>query len=373
MAFDVAVVGAGSMGSAAAYELARRGLKVIAFEQFRLVHEMGSHSGSTRIIRHAYHESPDYVPLVLRSDQLWQELEETTGTRLLIRTGGICLGPRNGTVVSNAMLACAEHHLPHEHLSAPELLRRWPQFQIPEDWHACFDPNTGFLLVNDCIRAFAQSAISAGAEIHEEEPVLDYHAQNGVVIRTAKGEYNAGSIVLCAGSWSAKLLRELKLPLTVKRKTLAWLAVRNAADFQVGRFPIFLTDTPAGLLYGFPLFQHPGLKIANHHAAGDGVDPDSVSREFQAQDAADAQDFAATHLNGVTSQVLEGKTCLYTMTPDEHFLIDFHPSHRNVLFATGFSGHGFKFAPVIGEILADLVVNQRTDHAISKFRLSRLK
>jgi len=372
MTFDVAIVGVGSMGSAAAYQLAKRGLKVIAFEKFRVVHEMGSHSGNTRIIRHAYHESPDYVPLVLRSDQLWQELEKTTGTKLLIRTGGIYLGPRNRTAVSNALLACSEHHLPHDHLSAQDASRRWPQFRIPEDWHACFDPNMGFLLVNDCIRAYAESAKAAGAEIHEEEAVLDYDAQDGS-LRTTKGEYHAGHMVICAGSWSANIPRDLNLHLTVKRKTLVWLAVENAVNFQVGDFPIFLTDTPAGLLYGFPLYQHPGLKIANHHAAGDPVDPDSVNREFQATDAADVQRFAAEHLNGVTPQVLDGKICLYTMTPDEHFLIDFHPDHRNILFATGFSGHGFKFAPVIGEILADLVVNHRTDHAIDKFRLSRLE
>ena len=375
--FDVAIVGTGTMGSAAAYELAKRGLKVIAFEQFRVVHEMGSHSGATRIIRHAYHESPDYVPLVLRSDELWQQLEKRKNIQLLIRTGGIDLGPRDGTIVRDALLACTEHHLPHEHISGTELMRRWPQFRIPEDWHACFDPKMGFLLVNDCIRAYAESAKDAGAEIHEEEAVLDFQPAQQITLETAKEKYTAGSVVFCAGSWTSKLLRDLNLPLTVKRKTLAWLRVQNPANFQVGKFPIFLADTPAGVLYGFPLYQtadgtsafQSGLKVANHHGSGAGVDPDSVNREFGSNDALDALNFAAAHLNGVTNEVIDGKICLYTMTPDEHFLIDFHPEHRNVVMATGFSGHGFKFAPVVGEIIADLIVNQRTDWPLSKFRL----
>jgi monomeric sarcosine oxidase len=369
--FDVAVIGTGSMGSATAYQLAKRGLKVIAFEQFRVVHEMGSHSGSTRIIRHAYHESPDYVPLVLRSDFLWRELEELSQKKLLIRTGGVDLGPQDGTVVRDALLACNEHNLPYEHLSGREVMQRWPQFRIPEDWHGCYDPNMGFLIVNDCIRSYAEAARIHGAEIHEEEPVLDYRVKENIVIKTAKQEYFVAHAIFCSGAWSGKILQELNLPLTVKRKTLVWLAVENPQQFEIGNFPIFLTDTSAGLLYGFPLYGHLGMKIANHHAAGSPVDPDHVDREFQPIDALDAQSFAAAHLIGVSTNVLEGKICLYTMTPDEHFLIDFHPEHGNVLFATGFSGHGFKFAPVVGEILADLMIDRKTAHPIQKFRLSR--
>jgi monomeric sarcosine oxidase len=370
--FDVAVVGTGSMGSAAAYQLAKSGWEVAAFEQFKIVHEMGSHSGSTRIIRHAYHESPFYVPLVLRSDLLWLELQEITGKKLLIRTGGIDLGPRDGTVVRDALLACTEHNLPYEHLSGKDVLQRWPQFQIPEEWHACFDPNMGFLLVNDCIRSYAEAARSQGAELHEEEPVLECHFGETISLRTPKEEYQAGKIIFSSGAWSGKILQDLKLPLVVKRKTLVWLEVENPRNFEIGNFPIFLTDTPVGLLYGFPLYGHPGLKIANHHAAGSAVDPDRVDREFHPADAADAQAFASQHLKGVSTNVLEGKICLYTMTPDEHFLIDFHPENRNVVFATGFSGHGFKFAPVVGEVLADLAMEGRTDQPVEKFRLSRL-
>lgn len=369
--FDVAILGTGTMGSAAAYFLSKSGLKVIAFERFRVVHEMGSHTGSTRIIRHAYHESPDYVPLVLRSDQLWLELEKLMDKQLLIRTGGMDLGPKEGTVVDQALLACRTHDLPHEHLNANEILKRWPQFNIPENWHACFDPNMGFLLVENCIAAYAGAARTLGAQIHEEEEVLSYDCDSGIRIRTNDGNYEVGKMVVCAGAWNHKLLSDLKLPLTVKRKALVWLQAENPENFVVGKFPIFLADTPAGLLYGFPIHGHPGLKIANHHDAGPPVDPDHVDHVFHTADAKDAQDFAMRHLRGVTSNVLEGKICLYTLTPDEDFLIDVHPENRNIVFAAGFSGHGFKFAPVVGEILSELIQKGTTDHPISKFRLTR--
>ncbi len=371
ISFDVAVLGAGTMGSAVADHLSRRGLRVAAFEQFGIVHEMGSHGGSTRIIRHAYHESPDYVPLVLRSDDLWLELEAATGSRLLIRTGGIDLGPQNGTVVRNALLACRTHNRPGEQLSAAEVVKRWPQFRVPDEWHACYDPQMGFLLVESCIRAHVDSARNLGATILENEPVLSIDYGQTIRLKTHRSVYEAAYVVVCAGSWTGKFLSELNLPLVVKRKTLSWMKVNTPEDFAVGRFPIFLTDTPAGLLYGFPLFGHPGLKIANHHAAGPPVHPDTVDREFCDEDANDVREFTARHLPAVTSIVLDGKVCLYTMTPDEHFLIDLHPQHRNVVIAGGFSGHGFKFAPVVGEIVADLITAGKTKHRIDKFRISR--
>jgi monomeric sarcosine oxidase len=372
--FDVAIVGTGTMGSAAAFFLTQAGFRVVAFEQFGIAHEMGSHSGSTRIIRHAYHESPDYVPLVLRSDQLWQELEAQTGSRLLVRTGGVDLGPREGLVVENALNACRIHSLPNEYLNSEQVMERWKQFKIPEDWHGCFDPNMGFLLVDDCIRAYAGVARAAGAELHIEEPVLHF-ADRGETIKvtTSRAEYDTAKLIVCAGAWSSRILAELRLPLTVKRKTLAWLEVDQPNDFEPGKFPIFLAETPAGLLYGFPIFGKRGLKIANHHGSGPPDDPDLVNREFSPDDADDAREFALRYLNGVSSKVLEGKICLYTLTPDEHFIIDLHPENKNIAIAAGFSGHGFKFAPAVGEALSQLIAKQSTSHSIEKFSLSRFR
>ena len=344
---------------------------MIAFEQFHLLHEMGSHSGSTRIIRHAYHESPDYVPLVLRSDELWRQLEKTSGKKLLIRTGGIDMGPRDGTVVSDALLACRTHRLPHEYLDPDQVMRLWPQFSIPDNWHACFDPNMGFLIVDECISAYADAARKLGAEIHEQEPVLEYRCNGSIRIKTSKAEYETAKMVICAGAWNSKILTELDLPLTVKRKTLAWLEADQPEQFQVGKFPIFLADTPSGLLYGFPISGRSGLKIANHNSAGPPTDPDHVDREFHEADANDAKEFASKHLNGISTNLLEGRICLYTLTPDENFIIDLHPENQNIAVAAGFSGHGFKFAPVVGEILSNLILKGETDYPLDKFRFSR--
>lgn len=359
------------MGSAAAYFLAKSGLRVIAFEQFTIVHDLGSHSGATRIIRHAYHESPEYVPLVLRADQLWQELERIEGRNLLVRTGGIDLGPTGGEVVRNAVAACQAHSLPYEQLNADEVMRRWPQFRIPQNWHACFDPNMGFLLVESCLHSYVQAAREAGAAIREEEPVAGYTTRGAIRITTTRAQYDVGKLIVCGGAWNPELLGDLGLPLVVKRKTLSWLETTREDDFQPGRFPIFLADTPAGLLYGFPIYGKPGLKIANHHGGGPATNPDQIDREFHPEDAADAQEFASKFLSGVTLKVLDGKICLYTMTPDEHFIIDLHPENQNIAIAAGFSGHGFKFAPVVGEILRDLILENRTTYPIEKFRLQR--
>jgi sarcosine oxidase len=285
-----------------------------------------------------------------------------------VRTGGIDLGPIAGNVVENALLACRTHKLSHEYLKAGELMKRWPQFQLPDDWHACFDPNMGFLLVDDCLRAYADAAAQLGAEIREEEAVLEYDLHDRIRIRTTKGEYETEKLVLSAGAWNPGFL---KLPLVVKRKSLVWLQPAKPEDFGIGKFPIFLADTTAGLLYGFPLYGHAGFKIANHHGAGPAIDPETVDRNFHAEDASDAVDFARNYLRGVTSNVLDGKICLYTMTPDEDFVIDLYPNNPNIAVAAGFSGHGFKFAPVVGEILADLITKGSTSHKIEKFQISR--
>jgi monomeric sarcosine oxidase len=370
--FDVAILGAGTMGAAAACFLSQAGLKVVAFEQFQIAHEMGSHSGSTRIIRHAYHESPDYVPLVLRADLLWQDLETATGSQLLVRTGGFDLGPEEGKVVENAIVACKTHSLPYEHLDPNQIMQRWPQFNVPQNWHACYDPNMGFLLVNQCIRSYVELARRNGAQVHDGEAVLEFKTNAGTIrIKTTNGDYEAAKFVICGGAWSSRILAHLRLPLTVKRKTLAWLQVEQPENFSPGKFPIFLADLPQGLFYGFPIHGHPGIKIANHNSLGEPADPDCVDRNFYPEDARDVQEFASRYLNGVTSKLLDGKVCLYTLTPDEDFIIDLHPEYPNVALAAGFSGHGFKFAPVVGEILSQLILNGARNPLAERFRITR--
>lgn len=370
--FDVVIIGAGTMGTAAAYHLARRGLRLLALEQFSVVHDYGSHSGRTRIIRHAYHESPDYVPLVVRSDQLWQELEKETNQQLLIRTGALVMGPRGCRAVDGALAACEAYSLPCDILNASQIQARWSQFNVAEDWQGCFDPAAGFLLVPECLKAHANRAVSYGAEISENENVISIqNARPRIEITTDRRKIKAEKVIVTAGAWTAKLLHALHLPLQIKRKTLFWLRTENPADYSIGRFPIFLADIPDGLLYGFPIYDSPGLKIANHSSAGVPIDPDHVQREVQAADSIDILNFARDVLPGVSQEIIESKVCLYNLTPDEDFIIDFHPENQNILLATGFSGHGFKFAPVVGEILADLITQNQAKQSIDRFRLSR--
>jgi monomeric sarcosine oxidase len=370
--YDVAIIGTGTMGSAAAYHLAKRGARVIGFEQFQIVHDQGSHSGSTRIIRHAYFESPDYVPLILRADELWLDLARQTGRTVLVRTGGIDMGAADSTLVQGALEACRAHGLAYEHLTATDMMTRWPQFVVPREWEVCFDPQAGFLLVDDCIRGHIELATKQGAEIHDQENVLSWSHTNGhFEIDTSRGPYEAGRLIVCAGSWTSAILAELHLPLQVKRKTLTWLKPDRAEDFSVERFPIFLAEVPEGVMYGFPLFHHNGVKVANHNMDGPPIIPENADRAFHPSDVADVQEFVRSHLPGLTTEIVDGKVCLYTITPDADFIVDFHPHNRDLLVAAGFSGHGFKFGSVIGEALADLCLKGQTQHPISRFRIDR--
>jgi sarcosine oxidase len=369
--YEVGIIGAGTMGSAAAFHLARRGHRVIAFEQFQVVHDFGSHSGRTRIIRHAYHESPDYVPLVLRADELWLELEKIHGQTLLIRTGGLDMGPTGCSFVRGALEACQVHHLPYEHLKAEEIRKRWPAFQIPDNWEACYNAQAGFLIVDRCIQAHIQGARAKGARVCEGEKVLSFEDQGThIQIRTDRDTYPVDRLIVCAGSWTSWLLKNLGLPLMVRRKAQVWLRPRNPTDFVPEKFPIFITESEEGAIYGLPLYDHVGVKMANHYG-GALTHPDQVDRTFQEKDVTEVKNFVRKYLPGLTEEILEGKICLYTLTPDEHFIIDFYPGRSHIVIAVGFSGHGFKFAPVIGEILADLALEGRTPYSIGKFQISR--
>ena len=253
------------MGSAAAYHLALRGQRVLVLEQYKAVHDFGSHTGYTRIIRHAYFESPDYVPLVLRSDELWQLLEKETGKQMLVRTGGIDVGPEQSTVFSGALKASIDHHLPYEHLRSKEASTRWPQFHIPDDWHICFDPMAGFLIVEICIRSHLELAQQYGAVLNENESVEDIKfLGNSVQVQTSKASYDAGAVLVCGGAWNTRLLADLSLPLQIQRQAIGWFPPNDSSAFDPARFPVFLAETPAGIFYGFPLYQHEGLKLARH-------------------------------------------------------------------------------------------------------------
>lgn len=367
---DVIVIGGGTMGSAAALALARRGFKPLVLEQFQHFHDKGSHSGDTRIIRQAYAESPEYVPLVQRADRLWQELEQETGETIFIRCGGVEMAAPGFDHTRAARASAEEHGLSYEWLTPGEANARWPGFAVPADWDVLFSADSGFLLTEPAIRAMGNVARRHGATIVEHEPVIAWGANgDGAWVESASRRYNAQALIVTPGAWAAKLLADLDLPLEVRRKTLWWQGVTRPELYQPERFPVFIADSSAGEIYGFPIYGTPGLKIANHQG-GQPTDPATVDRATHPGENRDCLELARRALPGVTEQVVKSAVCLYTVTPDWDFIVDRHPRHANVAIGAGFSGHGFKFAPAIGEVLADLVVGNGA--TLPRLSLARL-
>jgi sarcosine oxidase len=371
--YDVIVVGVGAMGAAACWALARRGLRVLGLEQFGIVHALGSSHGHTRMIRLAYYEHPDYVPLLRRAYELWDELEAASGEKVLYRTGGIYMGPPEGEVVSGAIRAGALHSLPHEVLSHRDLMKHHPQFALPENFVGVWEPAAGFLLCENSVATFARLALEAGAVIHGHEPVQNVDLRNdGVTVTTPDGVYHAERIVFCGGAWSGKLLAQLKIDLTVTRQVMGWHWPASPRVFALGTFPVWgIEQADGSLAYGFPMMPDlPGLKMARH-GRGAVADPDAVARDCTPADRQEVLNIAATYLPGAVGPLLASRICLYTNSPDGHFIIDRHPACERATIACGFSGHGFKFASVMGEILADLSTTGHTPLPVGFLGLQR--
>jgi sarcosine oxidase len=374
-AYDAIIVGGGTMGTSAARALAERGARCLVLEQFGLVHSYGSHGGRTRIIRQAYAESPDYVPLVRRAEAAWLSLEQELGLPILHRTGGLDLQAPGFPWASDARRAAIEHRIPHEWLAGAEVRRRWPAWQIGDEWQACYSPSTGFLDVEAALRSVDCIARRRGVTVREGEAVRSWSATpRGVDVTTDQGRYRADRLVITAGAWTTSLLQTIGLPVTVLRKPVWWFDVTSPRDYALGRFPIFITDGPLGSIYGFPIYGVPGIKAANH-AGGEATTAATVDRVARDEEAAAVVQFATAALPGMTSRILERVVCLYSLTPDRDFVVDRHPEQPNVAFAAGFSGHGFKFAPVIGELLADLALEPSATpparFALDRFGTSR--
>ncbi len=374
MTADVIVLGLGGMGSAAASALARRGAKVLGFEQYPFVHHRGSSHGHTRIIRTAYYEHPAYVPLVRRAFTLWHELEQRTGRHLLTACPCLNIGAADSEVVTGVRAAAAEHHLAVETLSATEMERRFPAFRLPADAVGVLEFASGFLYVEDCVRAHLDDAVAHGAELYAETPVISWKSVgNSVEVTTATGTHTAAKLVVTAGGWATRLLADIGVPLTVMRQVLQWFDPGPAlSDFARDRFPIFLLDTPGGAYYGLPAIDRRGVKVARHYGAPEVPSPDAISRDVTPADIAPVAAFLAAHLP-TAGRPSAAEVCLYTLTPDRHFVIDVHPAYPNVTVACGFSGHGFKFAPTVGEVLADLTLAGKTEHPIGLFRAGRFE
>ncbi|MCO5216916.1 MAG: N-methyl-L-tryptophan oxidase [Thermomicrobiales bacterium] len=355
---EVIVIGAGTMGAAAAWALARRGVDVIAIEQFGYYNKMASHGGHTRIFRHCYFEGEKYVPWTLEADRLFSELQDRTGLELQIRVGCLDIGtPENG----HAKLARAtaiEHNLPYEMLTGKDVNERFPGWNVPEDFEACLDPDGGVLRVENVFTAFRREIDAAGGRIVENQKVLGWEAtDDGVTVTTADGVYTGKQLIITAGAWAGKVLSDLHLPLQVTRKPVMWFEVDDMNTFAPRNFPPFIIDCDIQHFYGLPAVAPDSLKMGIHSDMNV-VDPDNFQREVQPEDMVpEFVEFIGSMLKGAHARTSMTSMCMYTMTPDEDFIIDRHPQHANVAIAAGFSGHSFKFATVIGEHLADLATD----------------
>jgi len=373
MTWDAVVVGLGAMGSATLWRLAERGARVAGIDRFVPPHDRGSSHGKSRIIRSAYFEDPAYLPLVRRAFTLWRELEAGIGESLLTMTGAAMIGGDDSEVVRGAVRTAQEHALPYELLRGDDAAVRFPQHRLDPGDVVAFETGAGVLAPERCVRAMIGRAVELGATVQTGcavraiEPRDDgarVHIDGGAVL-------DARHVIVCAGPWLPAVLPDLPVPLRVERQVAAWFAVRDVEEFAPERFPVFIRELPGRrFVYGCPSLDAATIKLAVHHD-GATVDPDALRREVGDDDLEPLRAFAAERLRGVEPRAVRAITCLYTNTPDEHFVVDRLPRAPAVIVVSACSGHGFKFAPPIGEIAAELALDGATSHDISRFSLGR--
>jgi sarcosine oxidase len=407
--YDCIVLGVGGFGSAALDALARRGARVLGLEQFGVAHERGSSHGQTRIIRRAYFEHPDYVPLVTRAFGMWAELEQDVGRTLYQPTGLFLAGPPDGEAVAGTLRAAREHALPIEQVAIGAARERFPQFRFDEAQAVVYEGQAGYLRVEECVRAHIERAVRNGARLECGVRVVEWSVdRSSVRVRTDRAEHLASRLVVTAGPWSRDLLAGLGVTLRVLRKVQFWHRVDPAAVEGHRRSPAFLFELPApvgtsngagtlrvpsprqaadreqadgtrsvpatvgpAVFYGFPSLDAETVKVAEHSGGIPVADPTAVDRERHEDDVRPVRDFVRERLPHVAPEPFRHSVCMYTMSPDGHFIVDRHRQHQNVVFAAGFSGHGFKFTPVIGAALADLALHGATTLPIKFLHLDR--
>lgn len=369
--FDAIVVGLGMAGAATLFELARRGHRVLGLERFTAPNQLASHHGGTRIFRMAYAEHPCYVPLLRSAQQGWREAESLSGEPLLMSTGSIHAGPEDSLEYTGAAAACRDHGLMHELLDARTLQERVPGLRLPEGYRAVLQPDGGILAAERSVAAFLSLAVQHGAQARYEEPVCSFDASvSDVRVNTSAGRYSAATVVLCAGAWMRSLVPELTDKLQVVRQVVGWFEAPSD-HFRPERFPVFTIDTAVGPMFGFPSLDRQGLKIGRHQHLHEVVDPGTVQRSVSAADEQVMREALVRYLPGANGTMLASGVGVYTNTQDEFFILDRLPRADNVVLASPCSGHGFKFMPVLGQILADLAERRPAAHDISAFRLDR--
>lgn len=372
--YDTIVIGLGAMGSATACHLAQRGQSVLGLEQFGLGHALGSSHGQTRIIRKAYFEHPDYVPLLESAYRHWHALAASVDYEIINICGLVLAGRNDDAVVAGTRRAAAAHDLPLEEVSPSDAPRRFPTVHLDPAMAVLFDPVGGYLRVENCVKAHLSLARESGAELHENEAVVSWAAASGgVEVRTDRDTYRARNLAVCAGPWSSAVLRALELPLQTHRVVTAWFQPDGGAHRLEDGAPVFAIQSPDGFFYGFPQLDERGVKIAEHYPRTPLPDPSAIDRNVSPADVARLQGFAQGYLSGIDTGAWTANTCIYTMTPDSDFILDRHPQHDNVYIAAGFSGHGFKFASVIGAVMADFCERGATAEPVGFLGLGRFR
>lgn len=374
--FDVIILGGGGMGSAAAHQLTKRGQQVLLLEQFEINHQKGSSYGYSRIIRYSY-DHPDYIALAKAVYPMWHTLSEEAGEILHLQTGGLDFGPSDDLMLQNTFDSVRAANIPHESLTSQEASKRFPQFRFDDDWKILYQPDSGLVAPSKTVKAQVRLAEQSGAKILANTPVHTVNVEkNSVEVKTAAGTFTAGKIVITAGAWAKWVLAPLglDLPLTPLRCQEAYFRGNPPTDYEIGRFPVFIAHVKSRFdgqtFYGLPSFENSGVKIGlhsgppvNHPSEIDYTPDEDVIRKVR--------NFSQQHIPNGNGDLVFARICLYTMTPDEHFIIDRHPEYPHVVFAAGFSGHGFKFTPLVGSILSDLALEGKTEHNISLFSVLR--
>lgn len=377
--FQTIVIGVGSMGSAACYYLAMRGQTVLGLEQFESPHEKGSHAGQSRIVRKAYFEHPDYVPLLDRAYDNWRSLEKRTGRQLFHRTGISYFGKKDNENIIGIRTSARLYNIPIKNFRQDEARMKFPAFQSTGEFDVIFEPDAGFVTPENTIRAYIHEAQKHGAVIQMNTPVLAWKKEGAKIrVVTTNADFSCDKLIVTSGAWTARLLPQLKVRLQVARQLLAWVSPANAADFIEGNFPCwFVEDPDMGTFYGFPIVENSvgpiGMKLA-HHFPGVACGPDEIAGKIPAEEEEKLRRFLRRYLPAAGENIIYMKNCLYTYSPDHHFIIDQLPGYEDdVIIACGFSGHGFKFVPVVGEVLADLAIDGETDQPIGFLRMQRFK
>ncbi|MBQ17512.1 MAG: N-methyl-L-tryptophan oxidase [Planctomycetaceae bacterium] len=370
--FDCIVVGVGGFGSGALDSVASRGLNVLGLERFGIAHDRGSSHGHTRVTRQAYFEHPDYVPLLIESYRLWDELAEDFGQPLLDRCGLLLAGHPDGPAVSGTRFAAAEHGLTLEDVSRKRLEDDFPGFAIPEEFEAVWEAAGGFLFVEDAVTAHIRRAVDRGAVLKTDETVISWTADNGAVeVTTDRGRYQAGALILAPGAWAPDLIPGLPIHWDIVRKPLFWFPATNDHYDRANGSGVFFLETPGGDFYGFPSLDGQTVKLAEHSAGLSIEDPLAVDRDVVDADLPPLVEYLETYMPSLSTTPDRHAVCFYTRTPDRHFVVDRHPEHSHVAIAAGFSGHGFKFTPAIGATLADLALDGVTDRRIEFLSATR--